>query len=174
MRQLSELQEFLIYNVLQLKLSLQLSGIMGVVGLVSMNISEKLNLWFVENIDYVVIALGFVAVDHVLGSIVHYFYLKDWCWKKNIIGLLIKLSMVLSGGLIFEGLTHITIEQDLIYSYLKMTTRLLVIIYPGLSAMKSCRIITKGAFPPAALVGKFDGFNKDLDIEKLKKGKEDE
>jgi len=32
----------------------------------------------------------------------------------------------------------------------------------------------EGVFPPAALVGKFDNFQKDLNVDKLKKGKENE
>lgn len=171
MRQLIEIQEYLIYNLSQMKLSFKLSGIIGFIGMVMVEVDDVVEKWMNENIDYVAIALLFVAVDHLLGSVVHQWYRKDFCWKKNIIGLLIKLSMVLCAGLIFEGLTHITREQDLVYTYLKMTTRLIVCIYPGISALKNMRIITKGAFPPAALVGKFDGFQKDLDVEKLKKGR---
>jgi len=147
---------------------------MGVLAVAAVSVSEVLNKWLSENIDYVVIALGLVALDHLLGTFVHAFIKKDFDWTKNILGLLIKLSMVLCGGLIFEGLAHITKEQDLVYTYLKMTTRLIVCIYPGLSAMRNMNIVTKGVFPPAALVGKFDSFQKDLSVEKLKEGKENE
>lgn len=138
------------------------------------NVSDFINEWLNENISYVVIALGLVGLDHFIGSITHLFFLKDWDWKKNIIGILIKLSMVLCGALIFEGIAHITKETDLVYVYLKMTTRLVVCVYPGVGAMKNMRVITKGVFPPAALVGKFDGFQKDLSIDKLKGGKKNE
>lgn len=174
MKQLIDLQEYFIYNLMQIKLSVKLSGIMGIGGMVMINVSDFLDTWLNENVSYVVIALGLVGLDHFIGSITHQFFLKDFCWKKNIIGLLIKLSMVLCGALIFEGIAHITKETDLVYVYLKMTTRLVVCVYPGVSAMKNMRVITNGVFPPAALVGKFDGFQKDLNIDKLKEGKKNE
>lgn len=154
----------------QIRMSMKLSGVVGFLGVVMVNAFEAVHKWMDVNFDYVAIALILVAVDHLLGSLVHQFYLKDFDWRKNIIGLLIKLSMVVCAGLVFEGLTHITKEQYLVYTYLKMTTRLIVCIYPGMSAMKNMRIITRGAFPPAVLVGKFEKFNNGLDIEELKKG----
>lgn len=174
MKYLIDLQEYLLYNLQQIGVSIKLSGIMGIFIAVGVNVSDVFSKWLSENIDYVVIALGLVAIDHLLGSGVHQWLKKDFQWAKNIIGLLIKLSMVLCGGLIFEGLAHITKEQDLVYTYLKMTTRLIVCIYPGLSAMRNMNLVTRGVFPPAALVGKFDNFQKDLSVEKLKKGKENE
>ncbi|MDM1408048.1 hypothetical protein [Myroides sp. DF42-4-2] len=174
MKYLIDLQEYLLYNLQQIGVSVKLSGVVGVLAVVVGNVSGVFTQWWSENIDYVVIALGLVAVDHLLGSGVHLWLKKDFQWPKNIIGLMIKLSMVLCGGLIFEGLAHITKEQDLVYTYLKMTTRLIVCIYPGLSAMRNMNFVTRGVFPPAALVGKFDSFQKDLSVEKLKKGKENE
>jgi len=131
--------------------------------------------WFNLNITYVQIALGIIALDHVMGSIIHSAsYKNDFDWKKNITGFGIKVSMVVVFAIIMEGLAHITIEDDFIYKYIKMTGRLLVCLYPGLSAMKNIKIITRGAFPPDALVGKLENFNRDLDLEKLKKGNDAE
>jgi hypothetical protein len=58
----------------------------------------------------------------------------------------------------------------MIYRYTKMTGRILVILYPAISAMKNIKIITNGRFPPDALVGKLENFTKDLDLDKLKNG----
>lgn len=173
MNQVLDLKCYLMYNFNQIRFSCKVAGVMSVFG-VAISLNDILYKWFYENFDYVAIALLLVAIDHLLGSVVHQFYKSDFDWKKNIIGLLIKLSMVVCAGLVFEGLAHITREQDLIYSYLKMITRLIVCVYPALSAMHNMRIITNGAFPPAALVGKFKSFQNDLDLEKLKKRKEDE
>ena len=174
MKYLIDLQEYLLYNLQQIGVSIKLSGIMSVVMLMVVSIWDKLDKWLDESIDYVLIALFLVAADHFLGTVYHLFFKRDFSWMKNIVGLLIKLTMVLVGGLIFESLTHITKEQDLVYGYLKMTTRLIVCLYPGSSGLKNVNNITKGVFPGNVLLGKFEGFKKDLSIEKLKKGKENE
>lgn len=163
------LHGYLMYNLAQVKMSVQIGGVMAVFGIFG-NVGD----WMTLNVDYIAIAMACVAIDHILGTIVHAYYLKDFSWKKNVTGLLIKLSMVMLGGIIFEGLTHITKEQDLVYTYLKITTRLVVCIYPAMSAMVNMRIITGGSFPPLAFLDKFKSFNTDLDVEKLKKGKENE
>ncbi|WP_353119516.1 hypothetical protein [Myroides odoratus] len=174
MKYLIDLQEYLLYNLQQIGVSIKLSGMMSVVVLMVVSIWDKLDKWLDESIDYVLIALFLVAADHFLGTVYHLFFKRDFSWMKNIVGLLIKLTMVLVGGLIFESLTHITKEQDLVYGYLKMTTRLIVCLYPGSSGLKNVNNITKGVFPGKALVGVFEGFKKDLNLDKLKKGKENE
>lgn len=144
--------------------SFKLSAITGF----SLSIIPFLNNWFESNIDYVFFSLLAVAIDHALGSYVHKFIKKKWDWKKNISGFSVKLSMVVSVGLLMEALAHITIQDNLIYTYIKMVGRLIVILYPVISALKNVKIITKGAFPPDALVGKLEAFNQDLDLKKLK------
>jgi hypothetical protein len=129
--------------------------------------------WYTINVAYVNIALGVIALDHLLGSYVHRFVKDDFDWKKNITGFGVKVSMVVAFGFIMEGLSHVTIEDDFIYRYIKMSGRILVILYPGISAMKNIKIITKGVFPPDAIIGKLENFNKDLDVEKLKGGNRD-
>ena len=132
-------------------------------------------MWVNGNIDYIRIAMGVIAIDHLLGSVVHSFrFYDDWDWRKNITGFGVKISMVVAFGFIMEGLAHITIEDDLIYKYIKMTGRILVILYPGISAIRNIKVITNGRFPPDALIGKLENFNRDLDVEKLKKGNDAE
>jgi hypothetical protein len=87
---------------------------------------------------------------------------------------MVKISMVIAFGFMMEGLAHITIEDDFIYRYIKMSGRILVILYPAISAMKNMKIITKGVFPPDAIVGKLENFTQDLDVEKLKRGNDAE
>lgn len=124
--------------------------------------------WMIENVDYIFIALSSIAIDHALGSYTHQFIKEDWNWRRNIGGFFTKLSMVVAVGFLMEGLAHITIKEDLIYVYIKMVGRLIVVIYPIRSALLNVKIITKGAFPPDALVGKMDKFNKDLDLKNFK------
>jgi hypothetical protein len=149
----------------------QLSAIFG---FVSTFIFPDLQVWLNTNQSYVNIALGCIAIDHLLGTLVHSkIYKNDFDWKKNITGFGVKLSMVVVFAFLMEGLAHVTIEDDMIYRYIKMSGRILVILYPAISAMKNIKVVTNGAFPPDAIVGKLENFNKDLDIEKLKRGKDE-
>lgn len=77
MKYLIDLQEYLLYNLHQIGVSIKLSGIMGIFIVVGVNVSDVFSKWLSENIDYVVIALGLVAIDHLLGSGVHQ-WLKVW------------------------------------------------------------------------------------------------
>ena len=132
-------------------------------------IFPNLNLWFNDNIDYLSFAFVAIAIDHVLGSFVHSSrYMNDFDFKKNISGFFIKVSMVIAFGIMMEGLAHITIADDFIYKYIRMSGRILVIIYPTLSAMKNMQIITGGKFPPEAIIGKMEKFNKTLDINEFR------
>lgn len=146
----------------------QLSAIFG---FISTFVFPDLQNWFDQNQSYVSIALGCIAVDHVLGTLVHSKnYKNDFDWRKNITGFGVKISMVVAFAFLMEGLAHVTIEDDMIYKYIKMSGRILVILYPGMSAMRNIKIVTNGVFPPDAIIGKLENFNKDLDVEKLKKG----
>lgn len=156
---------FIKQNIENIQLSLKLSTI---ISLMPSLVFPSLTNWLINNIDYVSIALGSIALDHLLGNYVHLKIKKDFDFKKNITGFGIKVSMVVAFGFIMEGLAHLTIEDDLIYRYIKMAGRLLVIIYPSLSAMKNMKIITKGAFPPDAIIGKMENFNKDMDLKDFK------
>lgn len=149
----------------------QLSAIFG---FISTFVFPGLEDWFVVNKSYVNIALGVIIVDYILGCYVHGRIKYDWDWRKNITGFGVKISMVVAFAFLMEGLAHVTIEDDMIYKYIKMSGRILVILYPGISAMRNIKIVTNGAFPPDAIIGKLENFNKDLDVEKLKKGNDAE
>lgn len=168
MRALIELKEIVIYNALQIRESLQLSGVLSLYGVIGVKIGNMFDLWMIENFNYFAIAMCMAGVDHLLGSIVHYFFIKDWSWKLNGIGLLIKVSMVLVGIFVFDGLTHLAKNQSLIYDYMKMVTSLVVCLYPASGVMKNMSIITKGKFPPVSLINKFNNFNDTLDTKELK------
>jgi hypothetical protein len=166
------MQKFFSLNLIEFYEAFKFSAI---VGLIPSFFFPYIDVWVNGNIDYIRIALGIVIVDHALGSLVHSrIYKNDWDWKKNITGFGIKISMVVAFGFIMEGLAHITIADDFIYKYIKMTGRILVCLYPGMSALRNIKIITYGRFPPDALIGKLENFNRDLDLEKLKKGNDAE
>lgn len=162
---LKELAIFTTQKLIQIK---QASLYSSVISLIMVALSKSISWWIEKNIDYILIALGSVALAHILGSIVHHKFKKDFDWRKNIIGFCIMLSMVVVVALLMEGLAHITKQQDFIYKYMSMVGRLITIIYPIRSALKNVKIITNGAFPPDALIGKLESFNKTLDISEFK------
>lgn len=147
------------------ELSFKISAVVGF--FISIIAPQALG-WIDSNIDYVRIAMGIIAIDHLLGSWVHRFIKNDWSIKQNITGFLVKLSMIVAFGYIMEGLAHITIEDDFIYKYIKMSGRILVCLYPGISAMKNMKIITKGAFPPDIFFGKMKDVYEHGDVNKIK------
>jgi hypothetical protein len=146
----------------------QISALYGLLTTVSTFIFPGLQEWFTINESYVNIALGCIAVDHALGTLIHSrMYKNDWNFQKNITGLGVKLSMVVAFAFLMEGLAHITIEDDFVYKYIKMSGRILVILYPAISAMKNMRVITSGNFPPAIFFGKAKDAFESGDIRKL-------
>jgi len=157
---------FILDNMYQIKTASWYSSIGGC--LIFIKSPNKVDVWIQTNIDYITIAIMFVAVAHVLGSVVHWLYKGDFDWKKNIIGFTIMLTMVVVVGFVMESLAHLTKEENLIYMYIKMTGRLIVCIYPARSILRNVKIITNGAFPPDALIGKFDKFNQNLDVNEFK------
>lgn len=171
MRALIELKEIVIYNALQIRESLQLSGVLSLYGVFGVKVMQIFNLWWIENIDYFVIAMVLVAGDHLLGSVVHKWWKNDFNWRSNGVGLLIKTSMVLMGMLVFEGINHIAKEHSLIYDYLKLVTRLVVLLYPARSIWNNMSIVTNGKLPPKSIIDKSTLFLQTLNPKDLKETK---
>lgn len=168
MSPLKELGIFTAEKLIQFSHATVYSCIASFALIIPMNVSETINAWIQLNIDYISIALFSVGAAHVLGSITHRLYKKDFDWKKNIVGFCIMLSMVVVVALLMEGLAHVTKQQDLIFTYVSMMGRLVVIIYPIRSALKNVKIITNGAFPPDAIIGKLENFNNNLDLNEFR------
>jgi hypothetical protein len=159
---------WLMENGVALKQSGMVSLVLGFFGATVAQFWAKVGFWITENSDYITIVLAAVAVDQFLGTLVHAYWRKDFSWLKNIGGFALKLTLVVCMGALFEGLSHLTIEENFIYTYLKMVGRLIVFFYPFRSVCLNCAIMTKGQFPPVAFINKITGFQNTLDIENLK------
>jgi len=133
-----------------------------------LGIIENITNWINENGGYIFFVLMAIAIDHILGSAVHLFIKNDFSIKKNLIGLVSKISLVFLVGILFEGFQFIYKKEDLLTQYLTVITRLMVFLYPAGSAFMNCAIITKGKFPPIGWMEKISKFNKTLNIEQLK------
>ena len=129
---------------------------------------EHLMDWSIANQDYIVLVLGAIAIDHILGTLVHFFIKRDFSIKINIHGILIKLGLVVAMGFLFEGLNNIIKEDSFIKSYLTIVLRLTVFLYPAGSAFVNSSIITRGKFPPIGWINKVKKFSENLDLNEMK------
>lgn len=136
-------------------------------------IAEKITDWTFENQSYVMFVLGAIAIDHLLGSIIHAFIKKDFSFKKNVIGLVTKVGLVVLVGFLFEGVNSIVEQDSFVKNYTIIVLRLAVFLYPAGSAFMNSSIITNGKFPPIGWLDKMRKFQETLDISDLKKEKQE-
>lgn len=132
-----------------------------------LGIVEIFNFWIDENGGYIFFVTLAIIIDHALGSAVH-FYKRDFSIRKNITGILLKLFLVFSLGVLFEGFQFIFKTENFITDYLQLITRLMVFLYPAGSAFMNCAILTKGKFPPIGWIQKISKFNSNLDLREFK------
>ena len=129
----------------------------------------KITNWAICNSTYVLFVLGAIAVDHFLGTLVHAFKLRDFSIKKNIIGLMLKLGMVVAVGFLFEGIAMLINSTSIVLTYLITTMRLFVFLYPAFSAMENSSILTNGKFPQKGILDKFKHFQENANVKELSK-----
>lgn len=128
----------------------------------------RFNLWIHLNIDYITVVLGAIAVDHILGTIKHGFFFYDFTIKKNLVGLMTKIGLVIACGFLFEGLNILVHKDSVIKDYLTITTRIIVFLYPAGSAFSSSSVISGGKFPPTGWMEKLRRFQTNLDTNSFK------
>lgn len=133
---------------------------------------ERLTTWYIDNHWFMQGVLIAIAIDHILGTYVHFWIKRDWSWKKNISGLFTKLIMCILGYIIFEFMHVIVQPVDFIAHYFSVVLQLMVFLYPGLSALGNMSVITKGKFPPVGWIDKLNQFNNSGDLEHLRTKKE--
>ena len=138
----------LIINTIKLFAKLKMLTIISLTITPLVWLLEKLTAWHMENSDYAIFVLTAVAIDHLLGSVYHAFWKRDFSIKKNLGGLLIKTMIVVSVGYLFEGLNTILEGSSFIKSYFVISLRLMVFLYPAGSAFSNSYLITNKKFPP--------------------------
>lgn len=124
--------------------------------------------WTVTNREYIIGVMACIAIDHAIGSIYHAFKLRDFTLKKNAIGLLCKIGLCAAAAGMFEVIGNTVKDANFVYEYLKMTTRLIVILYPAGSAFMNMSALTNGVFPPMGWINKMSAFNKTSNLETFK------
>lgn len=126
-------------------------------------IYDKINNWAITNQDYILIVMGAIMVDWVFGTIKHIFFTKTFTWKKNAIGLTTKIALAVAGGFLFEGLNYLVHEADWLVTSTKIMTRIIILMYPGLSAFENIYVVSGEKFPPKAWMERLQKWNKTLD-----------
>lgn len=120
----------------------------------------KLFNWGLANQDYLLIVLGAILIDWIFGTLKHIFYTHTFSLKKNAVGLMLKIGLVVAGGFLFEGLSHLTREATIIETSLQIITRVIVFMYPAVSAWENIYIVSGEKFPPKKWMEKI-GLYKD-------------
>lgn len=144
------------------------SAFMSIAPAIPISLFDRFTGWYIDNQIFLTMVFLAVAIDHILGSFVHYYIVHDFSMKKNLRGLLIKGFSVCAGYVLFEMVRQIVSDVQFIAIYFKVVLQLTVILYPVLSALKNISIISGGAFPPKIWFTKFENFNKNLDLNELK------
>lgn len=135
---------------------------------------EKINAWGIENEDYILIVLGAILIDWIFGTIKHVFFTKTFSFKKNAIGLTTKIALAVAGGFLFEGLNTLVSAADFMVVSTKIVTRVIILMYPGISAFENIYIVSGEKFPPKAWMERLQKWNNTLDPTDLTKNNEDE
>lgn len=109
---------------------------------------NKVTAWGIDNQDYILFVLGAIMVDWVFGTVKHIFFTNTFTWKRNAIGLTTKIALAVAGGFLFEGLNFLVKDADFILTSTKIVTRVIIFMYPGISAFENIYIVSGKRFPP--------------------------
>jgi hypothetical protein len=150
-------------NIDKVKSSFVLSSILTP----AVYLSDFILDWRTENKAFLIFVLGAIAIDHIIGTIIHAFYLRDFSLIKNIKGLLTKIFLVMAIGFLFEGMSYILKEESFIATYLGMLLNLTVFLYPAGSAFLNAAIMTNGVFPPVGLINKIRKFGENANLKEI-------
>ena len=149
------------------------AGVVSAASAVPVSLMDLLFGWYIDNRVFLTLVFIAVAIDHLVGTYVHIAIKKDFSSKKNLKGLLVKGFSVCAGYVLFEMIHQIMKDVNFVAIYFKVILQLTVLLYPAFSALKNISIINGGKFPPEIWFRKFEGFNKDLDLEHFKTKKDE-
>lgn len=128
---------------------------------------DKISNWGINNQDYILIVLGAILVDWLFGTLKHIFFTRDFSLKQNAIGLTTKIALATAGGFLFEGLNYIVSESEYIVTATQMVTRIIILMYPGVSAFENIYIVSGEKFPPDAWMKRLKKWKSSLNPKDL-------
>ena len=128
---------------------------------------DKLVKWGVPNQDYILIVLGAILVDWFFGIWKH-LKKRTFSFKQNAFGLIIKVALTTGAAFLFEGLGSIVKDSaDIIVVSLTTVTRVIVFLYPAVSAWQKIYVVSDERFPPKAWMDRINRFNENLNVKEL-------
>ena len=128
---------------------------------------DKLVKWGIPNQDYILIVLGAILVDWSFGIWKH-LKKRTFSFKQNAIGLIVKISLTTGAAFLFEGLgTIVKDSADIIVVSLTTVARVIVFLYPAVSAWQNIYIVSDERFPPKAWMERINKFNENLNVKEL-------
>lgn len=133
-------------------------------------IAEKITNWYLLNQTYIYWVCVAILIDWALGTAKHLWFTKDFSFRAMGIGILLKLTMAVFAGALFEALPCFFKENNMVSDSLLIITRLSVFMYPAGSAFMNMSVVTNGVFPPVGWMKKMHAFNQTLDLNQLKNG----
>lgn len=130
-----------------------------------LTVFEGLSEWYIVNQWFMIFVFYAIAIDHILGTIVHAFIKKDFTFKKNANGFVMKIGLCIAGYSLFIMIHEIFKGIPFIADYFKILIQFIVFIWPAGSAMGNMSILTRGKFPPIGWMKKLEKFQENLDID---------
>ena len=128
---------------------------------------EKLVKWGIPNQDFILIVLGAILIDWFFGTWKH-LKKRTFSFKHNALGLIIKIALTTGSDFLFEGLGAIVKDSaDIIVVSLTTVTRVIVFLYPAVSAWQNIYIVSDERFPPKVWMDRINKFNENLNVKEL-------
>ena len=128
---------------------------------------DKIVKWGIPNQDYILIVLMAILLDWFFGIIKH-LQKRTFSFKKNASGLILKIALTVGAGMLFEGLNSIVKDSaDIVVLSLSIVTRVIVFLYPAVSAWQNIYIVSGERFPPKAWMDRMNKFNENLNVKEL-------
>jgi hypothetical protein len=128
---------------------------------------DKIAKWGISNQDYILIVLMAILLDWFFGIIKH-LQKRTFSFKKNASGLILKIALTVGAGMLFEGLNSIVKDSaDIVVLSLTIVTRVIVFLYPAVSAWQNIYVVSGERFPPKAWMDRINKFNENLNVKEL-------
>ena len=128
---------------------------------------DKIVKWGIPNQDYILIVLMAILLDWFFGIIKH-LQKRTFSLKKNATGLILKITLTVGAGMLFEGMNSIVKNSaDIVVLSLTIVTRVIVFLYPAVSAWQNIYVVSGERFPPKAWMDRLNKFNENLNIKEF-------
>ena len=163
-------------NIADGDLSAKFSGALKISLIISpfLFVWDKIVKWGIPNQDYILIVLMAILIDWFFGIWKH-LEKRTFSFKKNATGLILKIALTVGAGMLFEGLNSIVKDSaDIVVLSLSIVTRVIVFLYPAVSAWQNIYIVSGERFPPKAWMDRINKFNENLNVKELTENNKNE